>query len=208
MELTYGDYCFDRGALRQRDLAPTMTYDRAYLDSRYRKIDAKVRALSAKRLAVLSEYAGPPGNLLDYGCGTGRFVDAAGEAGFNAYGHDAVPREGLLTWRECTKKQPWDVVTFFDSLEHLRDPAGVILSLRPSTIMVSVPECHFYCPDWFMEWKHRRPGEHLWHWSRAGLDMFMSQLGYINVHACHFEDEFRERYDPWLPNILTCIYYG
>ena len=74
-------------------------------------------------------------------------------------------------------------------------------------VMVSVPECHRpNDPAWFMSWKHRRPGEHLWHWSRAGLTAFMRQLGYRELMASNFEDEFRPNPEQELPNILTGIY--
>lgn len=57
-----------------------------------------------------------------------------------------------------------------------------------------------------MRWKHRRPGEHLWHWSRDGLDFFMGRLGYRPLMHSNFEDEFRPYPEQSKPNILTAVY--
>lgn len=213
-ELTYADYCWDewRG-FRQRDLTVTQVYDRAYLEQRYGgEMGAKVQALAARRLAVLEAFVIPDlrfgsGDLLDYGCGTGRFVDAANESHWDAAGIDLIPTVGPRITLSAATRIAWDAVTFFDSLEHLVDPAEVIRSLHPKAIMVSVPECHQpNSEQWFMAWKHRRPGEHLWHWNRKTLDLMMDHLGYRPLMHSDFEDDFRPRYDPALPNILSAIY--
>lgn len=208
MDLSYADYLWDMGALRQRDLTVQQVYDRNYLAERYVDIDDKVRELSEKRLEFLERFAPQGweaggyvrGRLLDFGCGTGRFVEAARAAGWDAFGYDLVsPFERM----PCG---PWDVVTFFDSLEHLPDPAGTIRNLNPEWIMISVPECcHPTDPDWFLAWKHRRPGEHLWHFSQQGLDQFMFGCGYRGVEYSHLEDTYRPP-ENCNPNILTAIY--
>lgn len=206
MELTGLDYVLDRGAIRQRDLTPRVTYDEQYVRSRYEGIDAQVRALSLRRLEVLEAFVPARGRLLDYGCGTGRFVEIARGRGWDARGYDLAG--GTLDAAEALRPI-WDVVTFFDSMEHLPDPAGMLACLAAPVVMISVPWCHHPRDrnwEWFLAWKHRRPGEHLWHFSASGLDEFMGTLGYASLmHSC-FEDDFRPRYDPGLPNVLTAIY--
>ncbi len=200
--LSHEDYVWDRGGFRQRDLTVRVTYDAAYLESRYAAVDANVRALSAARLRVLEAFV-PHGLLLDFGCGTGRFVQAAAAPahGWDVLGYDLVP-----PWTELPDLT-WHAVTFFDSLEHLVDPAGTIQRLDPRWLMISVPWCHH--PNdraWFMRWKHRRPGEHLWHWGRQDLDAFLEPLGYRPVMHSSFEDAWRP--NPAQPdsNILTAVY--
>jgi hypothetical protein len=206
-DLLYSDYCFDRGALRQVRLEVTQTYDRDYLASRYVGIDERVRALSARRLHVLEAFA-PRGSLLDFGCGTGRFVEAALASGWDAWGHDLVTGEGPRLSLEEARQQPWDVATFFDSLEHLPDPGSTIRALNPGWLLVSVPECHYPgAEQWFMTWKHRRPGEHLWHWSRSGLVTWLAALGYRCLMTSSFEDEFRPSgVADGLSNILSGVF--
>lgn len=214
MHLTYEDYLLDHGVFRQRDLTPRVKYDAGYLQ-KYKDIADKVVALSEKRAEVLTGFTGKPGGrqLLDFGCGTGAFVEAAANCGWHSCGYDVAMQSGVA-YSVPVLDEPsifscggWEVVTFFDSLEHLPDPADTIRRLNPLWLMVSVPHCHYpNFPNWFMPWKHRRPGEHLWHFTRVGLDTLMHQCGYQCVAHTYFEDEFRPRYDPALNNILTGIY--
>ena len=101
----------------------------------------------------------------------------------------------------------WDVVTMFDVLEHLPNPDETVAGLHAEWVMVSVP----WCPSFtrlggFMEWKHRRPGEHLWHWNRGTLDAFFKRLCYRPVMHSSFEDEYRPHPEQADPNILTALY--
>ncbi|MEK7557516.1 MAG: class I SAM-dependent methyltransferase [Patescibacteria group bacterium] len=200
MDWPYHEYIWNKHGFHHRDLTPTISYDQKYLDY-YLKIDDKVREISAQRAAVLAAFVKARGKLLDFGCGIGRFIEAASASGWDSYGCDLVPPYDKMP------AGPWEVVTFFDSLEHVPDPAGTIAALAPKVIMLSTPECHYPGrPDWFMNWKHRKPGEHLWHWNRHSLSFFLAYLGYSLLMVSNFEDDIRLPYDPELPNILTAIY--
>jgi SAM-dependent methyltransferase len=208
-QLAYEDYCWDpAGAFRQKDLTPAVEYDAAYLDRMARRGVLKAHALAAARLNVLEAFVPEARSMLDFGCGIGQFVNLARTCGWDARGHDVAP--GDEPWRvdyAAAAAVPWQVVTFFDSLNHLTAPDRVVRSLSPGWVMVSVPECHSPASrDWFMSWEHRRPGEHLWHWNRPMLDQWFWLLGYEPVMHSHFEDDLRGRYHPDLPNILTAIY--
>ena len=76
------------------------------------------------------------GKLLDVGCAMGYFVEMAGKAGFDAYGFDASEfavkkAKAKLNGRiehgtiQSVKYRPktFDVITMFDVIEHLGDPA-------------------------------------------------------------------------------------
>lgn len=210
MDLTESDYLHTPTGTRQRDLTVRATYDREYLVRRYAAIDDRVRALAARRIEVLNALAGPPANrtLLDYGCGTGRVVEAAELAGWNAAGCDVATARAtpVLAPHEAARVR-WHAVTFFDSLEHLPDPAATVDTLAPVWVMVSVPWCHH--PErweWFGRWKHRRPGEHLWHWGRETLAAFFAALGYREVMSGCVEDDFRPHPEQPEPNILTAVF--
>jgi hypothetical protein len=202
----YADYCWDpagRG-FRQRDLAVTAAYDRDYLDY-YRPIDDKVRALAAARAMLLSACVPARGRLLDFGCGTNRVAEAARGLGWDAWGYDLAPGGGPRVADPFAG--PWDAVTLFDVLEHLPGPDAVVRRLDAAYVLVSVPWCHRpHDPVWFMGWKHRKPGEHLWHWGRHSLDLFFHTLGYRPVLHGAPEDAWRPNPDQPEPNILTAAY--
>lgn len=204
--LEYSDYLWDpagRG-FRQRDLTVRAAYDPAYLQ-KYRDIDDRVRALATRRVAVLGAFAPPPGRLIDFGCGSGRVVEAALAAGWDARGYDLVP--GPEDWRVADPAGPWDAACFFDSLEHCPEPDAALRAVAARWVIVSVPWCHHpYDPVWFMGWKHRRPGEHLWHWGRESLDDLFAGCGYRPVAHSSFEDFWRPNPAQAEPNILTAVY--
>jgi hypothetical protein len=191
-------------------LTVTQVYDRAYLDVRYAGIDGRVRQLAAQRAAVMDAFIAPVfprGAFLDFGCGTGHVVRQAAALGWDARGHDLCLYAADILFCFEPWGRPWDVVAFFDSLEHLADQAGTIRDLDAEWVMVSVPNCAR--PDdwrWLSQWRHLRPGEHLWHWGRPTLARFFRQLGYREVMVSHFEDEYRPNPDQPEPNILTAIY--
>jgi len=188
---------------RQADLSVGVTYDAKYVADRYEAIDDRVWMLSLRRLAVLEAFCPRRGRLLDFGCGSGRFVQAARTQGWDAWGYDVTTGAG----RRSGLQGPWDVVTFFDSLEHLPDPAAMVSQLNAQVVMVSVPWCHFpENSDWFSTWKHLRPGEHLHHWNDATLTAFFHKLGYwpLMQSSC-FEDDYRPGDGP-LDNILTAVF--
>jgi hypothetical protein len=99
-------------------------------------------------------------------------------------------------------------MTFWDSLEHMRDPAGFLNRYRPKKVLASLP-----CLDGFLEhftsfdiclWKHYRPMEHLWHFTADQFVAFMKEAGYVMVSGPMF-DECYWRVDPILKdrNIMT-----
>lgn len=87
--------------------------------------------------------------LLDLGAGQGAFVAAAHRAGLDALGLELV--EGTVRFDDAevlvgdvlTLELParsWDVVTMWDTVEHLRDPLAVVRRalelLRPDGILI------------------------------------------------------------------------
>lgn len=97
------------------------------------------------------------GRLLDVGCGAGYFLDAARAAGWQASGVEVSPvaaqvgrerlgleiYQGTLTDAQFAAGH-FDVVTMFEVLEHLRDPASTLAEawriLRPGGVLaIQVP---------------------------------------------------------------------
>lgn len=94
---------------------------------------------------------------------------------------------------------------FFDVLEHLEN-IEIVKDLKCKYIFISLPWCHFLSVDWFMNWKHRRFDEHLWHFNDRSLDKFMNRMGFTRItNTSNIEDLIRKTSSEY-PNILTCVY--
>jgi len=100
--------------------------------------------------------------------------------------------------------QHYDVVTFFDSLEHYPD-IDFVQKLNCNYVVVSLPWCHNTSDEWFSTWKHRKPDEHLHHFDLSSLTNFMRSQGFRLVGNSNVEDTIRKSAST-LPNILTAVF--
>lgn len=200
------NYAKDRnGVIRQVERETVKNYDAEYVVERYSK--APVLEMSHLRLGyVLGSIGGIPQTLLDVGYGQGDFLKAARKIVPNVFGYDippAYPVQGVEIVSSLYDRV-YDVVTFFDSLEHFED-IYEIRALRAKYIVVSVPWCHYFSDEWFLNWKHRRPDEHLWHFDLSCLDRFMADIGYGMLSHSAVEDAIRKTDGDW-KNILTATF--
>jgi 2-polyprenyl-3-methyl-5-hydroxy-6-metoxy-1,4-benzoquinol methylase len=145
---------------------------------------------------LADELATRRGELLDIGCGTGNFLAAARDAGYRVTGTEldrnaarfANERLGLehvlpLTIGEFAEKragEKFDVVTFFEVLEHQTEPAeflrNVKACLKPrGWIALSVPNRERWLtgPD-VLDY----PPNHFLRWNAAALRNFLSAQGF------------------------------
>lgn len=154
----------------------------------------RLRRIETCRAAHTVPSAGQP-RLLEIGCGTGVFLDAARRAGWEVAGIEVsayaaaqarsrgldvtcAPVEGLhLDDAAC------DAVALWDAIEHLRDPAGVLRTaaraLRPGGVLaLSTGDVTSLCarltgPRWHL---FNLP-EHLFFFSPAALRRLLAQAG-------------------------------
>jgi len=78
--------------------------------------------------------------------------------------------------------------------------------LKCSVVCISVPNCHYKDDEWFENWKHRRPNEHLWHFNKESLVKFMKRMGFVLCSYSNLEDTIRKNNDQIETNILTCVF--
>ena len=178
--------------------------------AKYDKYGELGRNLGFLRLGFLLSSIGKiPKSILDVGYGNGDFLKAASKTIDNCYGTD-ITRGPLpdsvkyLNWENAIKEK-YDVITFFDSLEHFEN-INFVKNLNCDYVFITVPWCHYNSEEWFYNWKHRRPDEHLWHFNKESLINFFEEQGYSVVNCgVPFEDTIRkdERYNP---NILTGVF--
>lgn len=147
-----------------------------------------------------------PNSILDVGYGTGAFLDSCKNCIPRRYGHDIsgwnVP-EGCR-FVENILQNYYDVITFFDSLEHMEN-LEFVKDLQCEYVCISLPWCHYFDDEWFESWKHRKPNEHLWHFDKDSLCNFMTRMGYEIINTCNLEDFTRPNHQSY-ENILTGIF--
>jgi 2-polyprenyl-3-methyl-5-hydroxy-6-metoxy-1,4-benzoquinol methylase len=137
--------------------------------------------------------------LLDFGCGAGGFVTAAEKHGWRAYGSEfsddarsACAAKGLRVAKEPEEvlgSQRVDVVTTFEVMEHLADPATEVERLRrllrPGGLLyVTTPNFgalsrRVLGPQWRVL---AYPG-HLHYWTAETLSAFLEPFGFRPVEV-------------------------
>lgn len=197
----------DNGIVKQLH-KDEMVYDDSYVQNRYNMYDT-TRQMSYLRLGNLLGLLGPdvPKRLLDVGYGNGDFLITASRVVEKCFGFDVPPAYPLPDEIETVDSlydREYDVVCFFDSLEHFED-IYEIKNLKTRYIYISVPWCHYQSDEWFEGWKHRRPNEHLWHFNLDALINFMRSIDYQYIHHSSIEDLIRKPQGD-LPNILTGLF--
>lgn len=202
-------YQFDKnGVLFQLNPHP-IEYDNKYIEERYNQYGELGPRMAHLRLGYLLGVLGKtPTSLLDVGYGNGDFLRAAATVIPNVTGNDHPPMYPIdpINTVENIYRNYYDVVSFFDVLEHFNDPYQ-IRELRCKYIIISVPNLVLDFSELeFKEWKHRRPNEHLAHFSQAALKKFFLDIGFECIAQSHIEDSIRKNHAQAQPNIATSVY--
>jgi len=190
-------------ALMSRDRTIHAQYDHAYV-ARYEKYPE--RELSKIRAALFRRFFPDAEAVCDVGYGTGAFLREINRSSgwVHCYGYDISPYPAPLFVKIDPNWQinRWSVLTFFDSLEHFDE----LPRFKARSAIVSVPWYHpALGAEWFYRWKHRRPGEHLWHFTPETLANAMAINGLRPVFIGSPEDAVRKNDGDW-PNILTMVF--
>jgi SAM-dependent methyltransferase len=153
-------------------------YNRRYYGGRH-WITRRYCAWRRTRVIRLSTQV--PGVLVDIGCGDGSFLVEARRKGWRVLGTEInarIPAPGLEIWGsidELVPKAPFDCITLWHSLEHLRDPVGGLRQLRSllkpeGTLILAVPNASGAQARLFGEhWLHLDVPRHLHHFSPESL---------------------------------------
>ena len=147
-------------------------------------------------------------DVVDYGCSHGAFIkEMKMHHGIRAIGVDINPycvsycvKNGYEAYTSemfdhFYEGVPIQIMTFWDVLEHLRDPAAMLGFFKPSAICTSLP-----CLDGWIEnhpgsdvqcSPHWRPLEHLWNFTEKAFVEYISHCGYDVVYTTFEESKIR-----------------
>lgn len=173
----------------------------------YKNIESYSLHTSHLRLGyIIGSIGRIPKNILDIGYGTGAFLKVCETEIPERYGHDisGLPTPDGCQFVENIFSEKYDVITFFDSLEHMEN-IEIVKDLNCNYVCISLPWCHYFDDEWFETWKHRKPDEHLWHFDEKSLQNFMTRMGYETINICNLEDVTRHNNQPY-QNILTGLF--
>lgn len=204
------NYSIDKYGVVHQIERSEFCYNPQYVASRYNSLGTTnlTYIMSHLRLGYIYGAIGSVSSLLDVGFGNGAFLSVASSTikklgGADVFDNPFLPI-GCLKVNDITNDH-WDVITFFDSLEHY-PTLDFVKNLNCNYIVVSLPWCHYpNDDDWFLNWKHRRPDEHLHHFNDKSLTNFFESCGFQLVTLSNIEDTIRKS-QQLEPNILTAIF--
>lgn len=205
------------GAIKQINVLP-YKYDEKYVVDRYDQYGIQCDMMSYLRYGFIVGAMGrKPLSILDIGYGNGSFLKICQDGGLATYGTDVSNYElkygKTIEFNKCLEKH-FDVITFFDSLEHFEN-IDFLGKLNCNYICISLPNCSYnninlaygeeQADEYFKNWKHRRENEHIWHFDGIALAKTMEKYGFKTISTESIEDVIRKPIDDF-PNILTAIF--
>jgi SAM-dependent methyltransferase len=168
---------------------------RGAVASRYGGRAGALARLAGRRISALPP--GPPGDLLDVGCGSGAMLLALEAAGWRGHGVEldegaarAAQEAGLDRVRvgdlldAAYEPGSFDAVRFSHSLEHMRSPRAELAEarrvLRPGgRLAIAVPDFGALLRRTFGErWFFLDLPRHLWHFDRQTLPRLVRESGF------------------------------
>ena len=195
------------GVIKQVNVKP-FNYDIEYSDSRYYIFNDRGNILNLRLGYIIGSLGKVPQSLMDIGYGNGDFLNSCKNFIPILYGNDIQPAYPLskgINFIDNITSQEVEVITFFDSLEHFPDIEWV-KDLKCKYVIISLPWCYNGLDDeWFKNWKHRKPDEHLYHFNEKSLEKFMNRQGFKMLNHCNLEDKIRIDIN-LSPNILTACF--
>lgn len=158
-------------------------------DSLFEKTYQSVKQITLKqKVRSIGKPTIHKNKLLDFGAGTGDFLQFAGKKGWNVYGVEPnkqalklASKKGLLIQSslEIFKEEQFDVITLWHVLEHVPNLKETLLRLqsllKPEGILViAVPNYKSWDAKKYKEfWAAYDVPRHLWHFDREAMKQLL-----------------------------------
>jgi 2-polyprenyl-3-methyl-5-hydroxy-6-metoxy-1,4-benzoquinol methylase len=154
---------------------------------------ARKYALASKRKLINTIAKQKKGRILDYGCGTGYFLETMKENGWKTYGIEPNDQARELAKSKAKvkekiddlnlKNKKFDIITLWHVLEHIHDINTTIKILKTilkekGKIIVAVPNIESYEQTVFQEeWAAYDVPRHLYHFNQETMKTLMLKHG-------------------------------
>lgn len=136
-----------------------------------------------KKLNSIIKYSEKVNSVLDYGCGTGDFVNYLESKKIIAEGVEPTPvafqkakEKGLSIYRDIDDvNRKYDIITLFHVLEHVDDYEKTIKDLllklnQSGLVLIAVPNHKSYDANYYKEkWAAWDVPRHLWHFNKVNI---------------------------------------
>ena len=129
-----------------------------------------------------------PISLMDIGYGDGSFLEEIKGTIPNRYGYDITGEELPEGCKPGNILDPMDIITMWDVFEHIHD-LSFIGDIKAKMVCMSMPDV---TNKDFENWKHRKPDEHVHHFTPESLEKLMLSYDWKMIHTCHLEDNVRK----------------
>ncbi|HKE00002.1 MAG TPA: class I SAM-dependent methyltransferase [Planctomycetota bacterium] len=204
--------------------------DFGYTD--YLRDEPLYRRTYRRRFAVVRRHCSRPGRVLDVGCAAGFFLSVAKEEGWRCTGVEVSPamsafarerygldvRVGTLADQHLDAAS-FDLVTFWDVVEHLPDPISVLREARRlvapgGRVLVETQNvASLFARVLGRRWQHYKHAEHLYHFDPSTVRRLLGEAGLEAVEvgsalggkyvSLEFVVERAQRVHPALSKVLS-----
>lgn len=199
MKLIIGD-----GIAYQENRTKSVRYSKAYYNKlvEYDNRPKQNNKINKLRVDLVQAHCSD-GDVLDIGCGTGRFMTKLKKVRSKCAidGYD-INKESLkwLIENNCLGNlkdiEHYNVITFWDSLEHIPEPGEILEKVKENAYtFISIPIISDFGN--IKKSVHYRPNEHYWYFNIEGLKAFMEKYDFEWQGADNFETSKGGRTDIW-----------
>jgi 2-polyprenyl-3-methyl-5-hydroxy-6-metoxy-1,4-benzoquinol methylase len=144
-----------------------------------------------QKLSLISKYKTPPGKILDYGCGTGEFLNTCKTASWKINGVEpsATAREKSATLNNVKIFQSvdeihdkYDIITLWHVLEHIPNLEYTLQKLSDAindngTLFIAVPNHKSYDAQYYQNfWAAYDVPRHLWHFDKSAMIKLLAKF--------------------------------
>lgn len=191
----------DNGFVRQVDPSP-FTYVSDYAESQSTTVE-----MSYLRLGVIECAMGydalAAARVLELGPGTGVMMEVMRRHCLSVDGFDVAPTDHVTVSHDEATKRRWDLLIACDVIEHFPD-VDALFGYDFDWAYISTP-CRPDDIELMANWRHFKPNEHIWYFSRDELAQWFESRGYEVRYAGHTEDLIRSRWDRTKANISNFV---